>query len=272
MAHLRARIGIPGALLCTFMPQLALSFTTRAGGEQIIDCDDELPSSTWTHVAVTLSGNTGILYIDGVEVGRNSSMSLTPDSLGVTTQNYIGKSQYTWDAYLNGRVDDFRIFSNALSAVEVEALASNSAPYFTSDPIDKTDAIEDAAYTGQTLAGDASDPDSDPLTFSKVTGPDWLNVASNGSLFGTPSDSDVGINVFIVRVEDTGGLYDTAVMNIYVANVYSGVRGDEDLAGFTSQWLSSSCVDTPACDGADLDGDKDVDFFDFALLAEQWML
>jgi hypothetical protein len=244
--------------------------TSGAGGEQQINGTAALPSGAWTHVAVTLSSSTGILYVNGAEVGRNGSMSLTPDSLGATTQNYIGKSQYA-DPYLNGRVDDFRIYSSALSPSEVGALASNDEPYFTCDPVVLADGVEGVACTGQTLAGFASDPDSDPLTFSKVSGPAWLTIAVDGTIFGTPSDSDVGFNVFTVRVDDTGGLYDMAEINIYVANIYSGVRGVEDLEGFTAQWLISSCVDTPACDGADLDGDKDVDFFDFALLAEQWM-
>jgi hypothetical protein len=154
----------------------------------------------------------------------------------------------------------------------VEALASNDAPYFTSDPIVLPDGLEDDTYTGQTLSGLANDPDSDPLTFSKVSGPAWLTVAANGTISGIPSDSDVGLNVFTVRVEDTFGLYDTAVMNIDVANIYSGARGVEDLEGFAAQWLNSECVDTPPCGGADLDGDWDVDFFDFALLAKQWTL
>jgi glucuronoarabinoxylan endo-1,4-beta-xylanase len=97
--------------------------TGGAGGEQRINGSSALATGAWTHVAVTLSGNTGILYVNGGEVGRNSSMSLTPDSLGVTTQNYIGKSQYA-DPYLDGRVDDFRIYPNALSPTTVAELAN----------------------------------------------------------------------------------------------------------------------------------------------------
>jgi hypothetical protein len=87
---------------------------------------------------------------------------------------------------------------------------------FTSDPINEIDATEDAAYSS-TLADDASDPESDPLTFSKVSGPAWLTVASNGDLSGTPSNSDVGANVFTVQVDATGGS-DTATLNITVNN------------------------------------------------------
>ena len=48
-------------------------------------------------------------------------MTLKPSSLGNTTQNYIGKSQFG-DPYLNGQVDEFRIYSSALTASEVATL------------------------------------------------------------------------------------------------------------------------------------------------------
>jgi regulation of enolase protein 1 (concanavalin A-like superfamily) len=77
-------------------------------------------------VAVTRSGNLGILYVNGVEVGRNAALTLTPVSLGATTQNWIGRSQYP-DPYLDGRVDDFRIYGNALAASDVLALFNGTA-------------------------------------------------------------------------------------------------------------------------------------------------
>ncbi|MBX3435322.1 MAG: carbohydrate-binding protein [Pirellulales bacterium] len=94
-----------------------------AGGEQRINGSAPLPTGSWTHVAVTLTGATGVLYVDGVEAGRNSSMTISPASLGVTNRNYIGRSQYS-DPYLNGRIDDFRIYADALNAAEINALAN----------------------------------------------------------------------------------------------------------------------------------------------------
>ena len=70
-------------------------------------------------MAVTLSGNTGTLYVNGVVVGTNSNMTLRPSSLGSTTQNYLGDSQYTADPALLGSIDDFRIIGRALSAAEI---------------------------------------------------------------------------------------------------------------------------------------------------------
>ena len=48
-------------------------------------------------------------------------MTLKPSDLGATTQNRIGRSQFA-DPYLDGRVDDFRIYNRAISASEVTSV------------------------------------------------------------------------------------------------------------------------------------------------------
>jgi len=92
------------------------------GGEQRINAPSALPSRTWTHIAVTLSGGTGILYVNRAEVARTTGMTLTPASLGATANNWIGRSQYPADPYLDGIVDEVRMYARALSAGEIAAL------------------------------------------------------------------------------------------------------------------------------------------------------
>ncbi|MDN5286319.1 MAG: Beta-mannanase/endoglucanase precursor [Mucilaginibacter sp.] len=100
------------------------------GGEQQINSSSAIAPGVWTHVVVTLSGSVGILYVNGVEVGRNNAMTLKPSALGATTQNYLGKSQYA-DPNLNGMLDDFRIYSRALTAADVLKLYGISAQTLT---------------------------------------------------------------------------------------------------------------------------------------------
>ena len=95
--------------------------TGGSGAEQRINGTSALPTGVWKHVAVTISGSTGTLYVDGVQVGQNTAMTLNPASLGNTTLNYLGKSQYA-DSNLDGQLDQFRIYNRALSASEVLAL------------------------------------------------------------------------------------------------------------------------------------------------------
>ena len=108
--------------------KLRFAISTGSGpGEQIIEGPSALPSGVWIHFAVSLSGQTGTLYVNGSAVGTNNSMSLTPASLGTTTNNYLGKSQYA-DPYLNGRFDEFVIHDRALADAEIAALANPGTP------------------------------------------------------------------------------------------------------------------------------------------------
>ena len=94
--------------------------TSGGGGEQQVTAAPQLPTG-WQHVAVTKSGSTATLYLNGQAVGTNTNVTLSPSSLGNTTNNWIGRSQYG-DPLLNGSVDDFQIYDNALSQEQVQAL------------------------------------------------------------------------------------------------------------------------------------------------------
>jgi hypothetical protein len=49
-------------------------------------------------------------------------MTLHPSNLGNTTNNWIARSQFAVDPLFDGFIDDFRIYSRALSAAEIAAL------------------------------------------------------------------------------------------------------------------------------------------------------
>ena len=105
-------------------PRLAIR--TPSIGEQVIDSSVALATGTWAHVAVTRSGTTVSLYINGSLAG-SGSITLGPSDLGATTQNYLGKSQFS-DPYLNAALDDFRIYAQAMSASEIGILAAGPLP------------------------------------------------------------------------------------------------------------------------------------------------
>ena len=102
---------------------ISLNGNTR---EEDIVAPTEVPTLKWTHVAVVLGPSGGILYFDGVPVGSNTSMTLRPADLGHTKNNYIGRSQFSDDPYLDGNIDELRIYNRALSPEEVLALATGS--------------------------------------------------------------------------------------------------------------------------------------------------
>ncbi len=101
-----------------------MRFAITVGGsaaEELATAPNTLPSG-WHHVAVTINSDIRAinLYLDGVVVASNNSAELNPQALGNTTNNWIGRSQYSADAYFNGSVDDFRIYNYALSQDEIK--------------------------------------------------------------------------------------------------------------------------------------------------------
>jgi hypothetical protein len=135
--------------------------------------------------------------------------------------------------------------------VIIDPPGTNHAPAFSSDPINEVDATEDAAYSSS-IADNASDPESDPMTFSKVDGPAWLSVAANGALSGTPSNSDVGANVFTVSVSATGGS-DTATLNITVINTNDAPTFTVDPINKPNATVGAAYSDTIAGSATDPD-------------------
>ncbi|WP_231976179.1 LamG domain-containing protein [Streptomyces sp. 3214.6] len=86
----------------------------------------QLARGMWKHVTYTQTGNTGILYENGVEKARNAGITITPGAIGggTTTAGYIGRSLYSTDLYFKGRMRDFRLYNRALAANEVAEVAN----------------------------------------------------------------------------------------------------------------------------------------------------
>ncbi|HWD18168.1 MAG TPA: family 43 glycosylhydrolase [Verrucomicrobiae bacterium] len=95
--------------------------TNGAGREQQVNGPSALNVGVWSHIAMTLAGNVGTLYLNGAAIATNRAMTLHPSSLGSTANNYFGRSQYATDPYLNAALDEVRIYNVALSPQEVAA-------------------------------------------------------------------------------------------------------------------------------------------------------
>jgi hypothetical protein len=215
----------------------------------------------------TLAGEASDTYTPGMTFSLISG----PSWLAVASDGQMSGMPAVGDVGPNAftvRVTDSGgLYDEATLNIEVID-AGNVPPAWNNDNMFKASAIEGLNYDG-TLAADASDPDAgDTLTFSLVSGPVWLIVASNGQLSGIAADADTGSNAFTVRVTDAGGLYDEATLNVYVLGRYTGELGMSDLVVFASRWLDTDCG---ACGGADLDNDGDVNMQDWAVFAGHWL-
>src|ERR1051326_6649663 len=96
---------------------------TNNNGTPSIQSSTQVPLNQWTHVACTLSGTTGTIYINGINVG---SATLNLPSNVVRTNNYFGRSNYAVDGYANAMFDELRIWNVARTQGQIQALMHRS--------------------------------------------------------------------------------------------------------------------------------------------------
>lgn len=82
------------------------------------------PVGSWHHVAVVLAPPYLRYYQDGELQSELTNMTLKPSDVGRTNKNWIGRSVHPTDPYLDGWIDDFQIYSGALTDAEVAELAA----------------------------------------------------------------------------------------------------------------------------------------------------
>jgi uncharacterized repeat protein (TIGR03803 family) len=88
-------------------------------------------------------------------------------------------------------------------------------PMFRSNPFTQSVATASAPYSADLLLNSIQ-PAGDTVLYSKLSGPAWLNVASDGTLSGTPGVPDIGTNTFTVSLSDNNGWSCAATMYITV--------------------------------------------------------
>jgi hypothetical protein len=97
---------------------------TNYSAEQGVQTGTALTKGVWKHITLVQNANTATIYIDGVQ-RQSGAVSKKPSLLGATTNNFIGRSCYSGDVYLNALVADFRIYNTALSQEEIAGLAAS---------------------------------------------------------------------------------------------------------------------------------------------------
>ncbi|WP_416970683.1 beta-L-arabinofuranosidase domain-containing protein [Streptomyces sp. 4F14] len=102
-------------------PRFAIT-TNGTDGEQGIDGTAALPLDRWSHLAVTIDGGVGTLYVNGQEAGRNSALTLTPAALGTLAHHWLGRSHHSDDPVFAGAFGGFDVWSRALTAAEIKGL------------------------------------------------------------------------------------------------------------------------------------------------------
>lgn len=123
-----------GSSTSTFMV-LNLSATTIRykitcpAGTFTMDTPYTVPTDTWMHLALTQDSDNVSLYVDGQLIAQKTMDKVVyPKDMGVTTSNYIGRSQWPNDPYCDHVYDDLRIYDTAMTSDAITALYEGKTP------------------------------------------------------------------------------------------------------------------------------------------------
>jgi regulation of enolase protein 1 (concanavalin A-like superfamily) len=164
-------------------------------GTTDLDATSGTLATGWHHVAVVIEQGNLQIYLDGQSVGRTSPLAVLSD-LGVTTDNWLGRSQWPNDAYFSGSLDDFRIYNKVLTQDEI-ILIMRGDPLLAWNPRPANGLVTDVEKVLSLI----------PLTWSPGE-----EAARHDVYFGTDADA-----VRFADTSDTTGLY----------------RGQQDANSFT---------------------------------------
>ena len=167
---------------------------------------------------ITTGGDAYLPFVH-MESGAGHSSLLHWPSVGGQTFKLLSNMDLSaaWPDFITDLVGDQ--YSYSIPAKETRrffrvAVGANTPPLWVSDPFTALSATLGDSYSGN-ISSMASDPDSgDALIFSKVDGPDWLDIAGDGGLSGTPTAANA--DYFIVKATDNHGAFTVAKLQISV--------------------------------------------------------
>lgn len=139
--------------------------------------------------------------VNGINVGNTQSLTIDLP---------VGSHKIGWVGH-----DAFGMPVPDTFAVIVRPGPSNTDPYFVEATVLST-RIKARKKFEQDISDSAFDDDGDPLIFSIIDGPAWLDITEDGLLFGKPGKKDKGRNLFTVQVEDGHGGSATANLKIRI--------------------------------------------------------
>ena len=171
---------------------------------------------TWHLATATLSAAGMVLYVDGVQVGSNSTTTVGQDYVGywrIAYDNCSGWTSSPSNFYFNGRLDDVLIYSRALSAGEVGVLYNSP---------------DGAGNNGPVCAGSMLS-----LSVTNVPGATYSWTGPNG---------------FTSSVRNPSFVYSSAFDGIYTVQVISGGCASTAYTkvvstGVDGQWTGSISTD-----------------------------
>ena len=174
------------------------------------------------HFVWTADGSThrARLYLNGVRVGSSDLFTNSPVVVGSTTNDWLGRSQFSGDPYMSGSINEFRIYDGPIGALDVAADYEQGADGFPASYGTVTNIVVQvttpivlsASQLAQVLA------EASGLTNKAVDIHDEAGVTYTSS------------NTKVITVDASGNVNGVGVGTANVIATYSGLSSTQSVA------------------------------------------
>ncbi|MEM7263123.1 MAG: LamG-like jellyroll fold domain-containing protein, partial [Planctomycetota bacterium] len=169
-------------------PSLRFRLQTDDGSDTatVVGSGGTLTAATWTHAAATYDGTTIRLYQDGLEVGSTAKTGIVLRDPLVSA--WIGGNPGQPNQVFDGRVDDLKIFTRALSVAEIHSEMDQPVP----PPFD-----DEPPTAPQNLAGLATSTSTVDLSWNAATDNFFVlgyRIFQNSVEIGTTTELNYGVS------------------------------------------------------------------------------
>ena len=108
-------------LVAVSKEQTGLPAYSTTGSDNIYS-SQQIPENQWAQLVAVQSGSTGLIYINGTQVATATNSGITSIT---RNYNYLARSNWSSDAYLDGKISQLRMYNRALSSDEITADYNN---------------------------------------------------------------------------------------------------------------------------------------------------
>jgi len=162
-----------------------------------------ITKNEWTHLVVTYDGTTVYFYANGTNMWSSTGTIPVPNATGPLC---IGGDPAIGDGFFDGNMDEVAIYTNALTASQIQLHYAVGITNFAVPPIAAyvvTDPAPTSAYAGRTATFSVNADGTTPLFYQWYKG--------NTLIPGATGD----ILSFTCAYADNGTTYEVVVTNLY---------------------------------------------------------